>query len=107
MTEYKYKYYSASQKRTNTNTSFIQLFKNDQILISFVLPKRTKYEYKILEGPCKQWREETSQYQCYILFGAYDMQFAVAARRVVVYSMNEDGKNPNQKSESEKVKVVV
>ena len=47
MTEYEYEYYSVSQKRPNTNTSFIRFPKNDriQIRILFGYPEMTEYEY--------------------------------------------------------------
>ena len=37
MTEYEYEYYSAPQKRPNTNTNIIRLSKNDQIRIRILL----------------------------------------------------------------------
>ena len=37
MTEYEYEYYSAPQKRPNTNTNIIRLSKNDRIRIRILL----------------------------------------------------------------------
>ena len=78
MTKYKYKYYSVSQKWPNTNKNIIWLPKNEQIRIqvSFSFSEMTKYEYYLScpkEPREKKKREETSQYQFYILFVAYDM----------------------------------
>ena len=53
-----------------------------------------KYEYYLASGPFEQWREETSQYQCYILFLACDMQLQGGC----FYSIRvEDGKIQTKK----------
>ena len=48
MTEYKYEYYSAPQKRPNTNTNIIRLSKNDRIWIQILFNslKMTEYEHE-------------------------------------------------------------
>ena len=48
MTEYEYEYYSALQKRPNTNTNIIRLSKNDRtpIQILFDSLKMTEYEHE-------------------------------------------------------------
>ena len=56
MTEYKYEYYSASQKWPNTN--IIWLTKSDQIQKSFSFLKMTEYKHKYSvpqKGPSTNW----------------------------------------------------
>ena len=47
MTEYEYEYYSATQTWPDTNTNIIWIPNNDQIQLSFGLPKMIEYYIQI------------------------------------------------------------
>ena len=68
MTEYKYKYYLATQKWPNTN--IIRLPNNNGIQISFGFPKMNKFENKF----CSASQKEGLQYQFWVSQG--DAKFA-------------------------------
>ena len=60
MTEYEYKYYSATKKWQNTNKNIIQLPRNDQIRILFCFPIMTEYKYHLAS---QKWSNTIYKYK--------------------------------------------